>query len=185
MQILQKFMALFESTITCPDCAGHFQRMFNTYKSNNPSWFASRREFFLFVARAHNTVNARLDKPRINSVAECIETIKRNTLVTSGRTYIQSYIAYLIRNWSREHSGESFILLNSSREMMKINNEYWERRHEDISNIKIAEADIITPIVDVPLRKNLFTGRQVQTSTKMPTHVRVSFITNQLKSIRR
>ena len=184
MQILKRFMQLFGDTISCPDCAGHFRRMFNTYKNQNPSWFASRREFFLFVTRAHNTVNARIDKPRIATVAECIETIKRNTVVTSGKTYINNYIVYLIRNWSREQSGEGFIFASSAREMLKINTEYWEPRHIDISNIVIAEADILTPIVDIPPRHNYFTGQQVQSSIKIPTHVRLSFITNKLKSIR-
>lgn len=185
MQILKKFMELFASTISCPDCAGHFRRLFNLYKDRNPSWFASRREFFLFVARAHNTVNARLDKPRIATVAECIETIKRNTVVTSAKTYINSYISYLIRNWSREQSGEGFILATSAREMMKINTEYWQLRHHDISHIRFPEADIMTPIVDAPLRQNFFTGQQVQSAVKMPNNVRLSFITNQLKSVRR
>ena len=181
MQILKRFMELFADTISCPDCAGHFRRMFNTYKSQHPAWFASRREFFIFVARAHNTVNLRIDKPRISTVAECIETIKRNTLVTSAIIYMNNYITYLIRNWSREQTGEGFILASSAREMMKINVEYWQPRYRDISNIKISEDDILTPIGNVPLKQNFFTGQQSQVAVKMPTHVRLSFITNQLK----
>lgn len=185
MQILKKFMGLFMDTISCPDCAGHFRRMFNTYTANNPSWFASKREFFLFIARAHNTVNTRIDKPRIPTVFESIETIKRNTVVTSAAIYRNNYITYLIRNWAKEQTGEGFILANSAREMMKINNEYWTPREVNISTIRIAEADILRPIIDVPMRQNYFTGEQVQVSTKMPTHVRVSFITNKLRSIQR
>jgi len=185
MEILKKFMELFSRTISCPDCAGHFQRMFNNYKARNPSWFASRNEFFLFVVRAHNTVNTRIDKPRISTVAECIETFRRNTLVTSAATYRNNYITYLIRNWTREQTGEGFILASSAREMLKINNEYWNPRDVGISGIQIPEADILTPIVDVPMRQNYFTGEQVQISTKLPTHIRVSFITNKLKLIRK
>jgi hypothetical protein len=184
MEILKRFMELFADTISCPDCAGHFRRMFNTYKSQNPAWFANRREFFIFVCRAHNTVNLRIDKPRVSSIAECLETIKRNTLITSGKTYITNYIAYLIRNWSREQTGEGFILATSAREMSKINIEYWQSRYQDISNIKMLEGDVLTPIGEIPLRQNFFTGQQVQAAVKMPTNIRLSFITNQLKLIR-
>jgi len=183
MEILKKFMSLFADTITCPDCKHHFAKMFESYKSRNPYWYISRQEFFLFVARAHNTVNMRLDKPRISTVAECIETFKRNTLVTRGAIYRNNYISYLIRNWSIEHSGESFILVNSAREMLKINNEYWSPRDKGNTVVNIAEENIMTPIINVPMRQNYFTGRQVEISTKLPSHVRVSFISRQLKSI--
>lgn len=184
MEILKKFMELFAITISCPDCAGHFQRMFNNYKLNNPSWFISKYEFFLFIARAHNTVNTRIDKPRISTVAECIETIKANTIVTSGATYRNNYITYLIRNWAREQTGEGFMLASSAREMLKINNEYWNPRDTiNISDLRFPEANIITPILHVPMRQNYFTGKQVEISTKLPTHVRLSFISRQLKSV--
>jgi hypothetical protein len=185
MQILKQFMQLFADTISCPDCKHHFQRMFQAYKSQNPAWFASRTEFFLFVSRAHNTVNTRLDKPRIASVAECIETIKKNTVVTTSQTYITNYTNYLMRNWSKENSGESFIILHSARELTKIVKEYWLPRHTGNIDIRVPEADILTPIIDVPFRQNYFTGQQVQVSTKLPTNIRISFITNQLKSVRR
>lgn len=185
MEILKKFMNLFADTISCPDCKHHFSQMFNSYKQSNPAWFASRSQFFLFVARAHNTVNLRIDKPRIPTVAECIDTIRRNTLVTSGAVYRHIYINYLIRNWSREPTGEGFILAQSARELFRINTEYWNVRDTGSYDFTIPENDIMLPIVHVPMRQNYFTGQQVQTSTKIPTHVRLSFITKQLKSIRK
>ena len=185
MEILKKFMALFEETITCPDCKQHFARMFNSYKTSNPAWCMSQREFFIFIARAHNSVNTRIDKPRISTIAECIETFKRNTAVTRAAIYRNNYIVYLIRNWSREQTGEGFILASAAREMMKINNEYWTPRDNGSVNVTIAETDILTPILHVPMRQNYFTGKQVQVSTKMPTHVKLSFITRQLKSVGR
>lgn len=185
MELLKKFMALFADTITCPDCKHHFSQMFNSYKQTNPAWYASRSQFFLFVARAHNTVNLRIDKPRVPTVAECLDTIRRNTLVTSGAVYRNTYISYLIRNWSREHTGESFIITQSARELAKINNEYWNTRDTASYDFVIPENDIMTPIVPVAMRQNYFTGQQVQSSTKMPTHVRISFITKQLKSFRK
>jgi hypothetical protein len=182
MEILKKFMTLFADTISCPDCKYHFGRMFNNYKSNNPSWFASRNEFFVCVFRLHNTVNTRLDKPRMSTVSEALETIKRNTIVTSGLTYRNNYISYLIRNWSREQSGEGFILSGAARELQKINTEYWNPRDNvNISDLRIPETNILTPVIDIQLRQNYFTGKQVEVSTKMPTHIRVSFISNKLK----
>jgi hypothetical protein len=183
MQILKKFMELFSDTITCPDCKSHFSKIFESYKSSHPSWFASRTEFFLFVVRAHNTVNLRLDKPRIATVSECINILKANTVSNSSTYYRNSYVFYLLRNWSVEHSGEAFILSQSAREMIKINNNYWTPRDKGFTDLVISEADILTPIVNIPMRQNYFTGHQVQTSTKLPTHVRVSFITNKLRSV--
>ena len=185
IEILKRFMSLFADTITCPDCKHHFVKMFESYKIRNPSWCISRREFFLFVARAHNTVNARIDKPRMATVAEAISTIRRNTTVTSGSSYRTSYINYLIRNWSIEQSGEAFIMRHSAKEINKINDEYWSPRDTGNADVFIEEDDILTPIIHVPMRQNYFTGQQVQTSTKMPSHVRVSFISKQLKLIRK
>ena len=185
MEILKKFMNLFADTISCPDCKHHFSQMFNSYKHTNPSWFASRSQFFLFVARAHNTVNLRIDKPRIPTVAECIDTIRKNTLVTSGGVYRHTYITYLIRNWAREQTGEGFILAQSARELYRINNEYWNLRDTGSYDFTVPENDIMTPIIPVPMRQNYFTGQQVQSSIKIPSHVRLSFITKQLKSIRK
>lgn len=183
IEILKKFMTLFEETITCPDCKQHFGRMFNSYRSANPAWCISRRELVLFVVRAHNTVNTRIDKPRISTVAESIETFKRNTLVTSAAVYRNNYIVYLIRNWNREQTGEGFMLASSAREMLKINNEYWSPRDTGIIDVVISEEDILTPILHVPMRQNYFTGQQVQISTRIPTHVKLSFITRQLRSV--
>lgn len=185
MELLKKFMNLFVDTITCPDCKNHFSKIFNAYRHSNPAWYASRSQFFTFVARAHNTVNLRIDKPRIPTVAECIDTIRRNTLVTRGAIYRNTYITYLIRNWSQEYTGESFIMAQSARELYKINNEYWNSRDTGSYDFIVPESDIMTPIVPVPMRQNYFTGQQVQSSTKIPTHVRISFITKQLKLLRK
>ena len=185
MQILKKFMELFAATITCPDCKNHFSKIFEAYKLSNPSWFASRSQFFLFAVRAHNTVNMRIDKPRISTVSESIRILQANTVLNSSTSYRNNYMNYLLRNWSLEHSGEAFMLAHSAREMIKINNEYWTPRDSGFADLVIPEADIMSPIVNVPMRQNYFTGEQVQVSTKMPTHVRISFITSKLKSIGR
>jgi len=159
--------------------------MFNAYNTRYPAWYVSRNEFFLFVARAHNTVNTRIDKPRISTVAECISRLQANTISNSSTSYRNSYIKYLIQNCAREQSGEGFMLAFSAREMNKINNEYWTPRDSGFNDLVIPEADILTPILNVPLRQNYFTGEQVAVSTRMPTHLRLGFITNKLKSIQR
>jgi hypothetical protein len=145
--ILKKFIDLFAETISCPSCKAHFGSMYQTYMARNPDWWNSRTEVFTFICRAHNTVNARLDKPIIQTVRDSIDTLIMLTQNTRASEYRKQYLIYLQRNWSNPDS-EGFMMSRSVREMIKINNDYWNHRETNFS-IQIPEADIVRPIMNV------------------------------------
>ena len=133
--LLTNFLEAFRETISCPSCKGHFTRMFTMYKSIHPEWNSSRFDLFLFICRAHNTVNKRLDKPIIATVKDCIETLKNNTKINSGTVYRNSYMNYLANNWRREGSSDAFIMGSQVKKMQKINEEYFNPRDTGFSNL--------------------------------------------------
>ena len=147
--IARKFVDLFASTITCRYCKEHFAKMYSVYLSDHPEMFASRFELVKFAILAHNTVNARLDKPRPSSVKDCLETLVSNTKNVSTSQFRTNYIAYLIKNWSRERTGDGAIFKMQSREMEKINNEYWTPRDTGFEGLSFPEFDVRVPIENV------------------------------------
>ena len=128
-------MKNFAECISCPTCKDHFTAMFNSYKRKYPQWNSSRRELFIFVCRAHNTVNKRIDKPVITLISQCIETIKNNSKNTSLQEFRKKYILYLLTNWSGLKNFEGMNMGRIAREMEKINSSYWNARETDISNL--------------------------------------------------
>ena len=147
--IAKQFIELFRDTITCQYCKSHFSKMLLNYSNSHPDMYSSRQNLFLFISRAHNTVNARLDKPRPKTVAECLETIRMNTKIVSPAMFRTNYINYLANNWGKEFTGEGAILRKSAIQMKQINDEYWTPREVDINEIQLEEADVITPIEKV------------------------------------
>ena len=119
--LLEKFVEMFRDTITCVHCKGHFAGMLNRYKRTNPEWSASRYDFFMFVCRAHNSVNRRLDKPIFPTLQSCIDRLSETAKVTSGVVYRNAYINYLITNWQREMSSEGYINADTAKRMKKVN----------------------------------------------------------------
>ena len=148
--IVKKFLDLLAETISCPSCKSHFTSIYNTYTLQNLNWADSRYNLYLFIVRAHNTVNKRLDKPRPSTVAESLTMLQMATKLKKPSEYRSSYIQYLINNWAREGGGEGMIQLGNVREMRKINEQYWNVRETDFDNLKFPESDILTPIVGIP-----------------------------------
>lgn len=144
--ILRKFMELFRDTISCKYCKDHFHRMYTNYIASNPGVFNSRVSFFQFVARAHNTVNLRLDKPRIQTVSACLETLVSNTKHVSSTMIRNNYINYLANNWGNEFTGEGAILRRKALEMKKINDAYLTPRDVGFEGIELPDMDVLTPI---------------------------------------
>lgn len=142
--IAKKFVELFAETISCPSCKGHFGTMYQSYISKNPSWLSSRAAFFVFVCRAHNTVNMRLDKPVVRTVRDSIDTLQSLTRITPPAEYRHQYLNYLIKNWAQPYA-EGFIMSRSVREMKKINDEYWNLRETNF-DIQIPEQDVLQSI---------------------------------------
>jgi hypothetical protein len=148
--IVKKFLDLLAETISCPSCKGHFTSIYHTYTSHNVNWADSRYNLYLFVVRAHNTVNKRLDKPRPSTVAESLTMLQMATKLKKPSEYRNSYIKYLMNNWSREGGGEGMIQMGNVRAMQKINEQYWNLRETEFDKVWFPESDILTPIVSSP-----------------------------------
>lgn len=146
--ILRRYVELFRDTITCIHCHNHFKAVFQNYTSLHPEWADSRFDFFLFVSRAHNTVNARLNKPKPDSVESCISAFKSNSVVTSALTYRTKYIEYLMRTWSMEMSGDSMIKVGLVKELRKITQEYWNNKRDMSTSSFDMKANVLDLIAD-------------------------------------
>jgi FAD-linked sulfhydryl oxidase len=168
--ILKRFMDLFTETIACPTCKNHFGSLFHSYINQFPSWANSRFDLFVFVCRAHNAVNLRLDKPRISSVSESINTLKNIVKIVPAATYRQNYLIYLRQNWSREIGAEGFMNSRAVREMVKINQEYWDPRETNFE-ISLPEVDVLKPF----LTSRTARGTLVPGLTSTGTPVSVGF----------
>lgn len=167
-QILKRYVDLLRDTITCPHCQQHFKIIYANYVRNHPEWANSKFDFFLFVVRAHNTVNNRLNKPKPGSVSACLEAYKNATTNTSGLGFRHSYINYLIRNYGREMSGEGYMRLSEVREMKKINEEYWNHKTDESTKSFRMESNVLELIDENSQTQNLMTssGRLAEVVTK-------------------
>jgi predicted nucleotidyltransferase len=152
-QIVAKFINLFQETITCPTCKTHFESMVKMYKQKHPEWLDSKVDFFIFVCRAHNTVNNRVDKPRIQTVSDCLKLFQTNVTHTSAYQFRQNYLTYLTRNWTREQSGEGYMRMAMVNEMKKINDQYWTPREFNVHELKISSnANVLEFILQDPAK---------------------------------
>lgn len=141
--IIEEFMSCFRETISCPYCKSHFTNMFNRYKSTNPEWNSSRSNLFLFICRAHNTVNRRLDKPIYKTIDQCIETLKNATKSTSPTQFRKAYLDYLTKNWTRQTDAEGFMMMGFVRKMIKINEEYFNIRDIGYDTLQIKDGNVL------------------------------------------
>lgn len=137
--ILKRYLEGFRDCITCHYCKSHFAVMLDRYTQMHPEWNTSRFQLFLFICRAHNTVNRRLDKPRPSTIEESIETLRSLTKNTSTIQFRQAYITYLINNYKIDTSSEGFMALQRIREMSKINQEYWNPRDKGFDTLSFQE----------------------------------------------
>lgn len=154
--IVKRYLNFFTETISCPSCKSHFTSMYKSYTAANPNWADSRFNLFIFIARAHNTVNKRLDKPYPSTVSESLSMLQLITRTKSPSEYRHNYLTYLTNNWIKEGGGEGMIQVGHVREMKKINEQYWNLRETGFS-ITLPEADILTPIVSAPRLFSPFT----------------------------
>lgn len=154
-EILKRYMVAFRDSISCPQCQQHFKVMFNNYITSYPGWNSSRFQFFLFVVRAHNTVNKRLNKPRLATVGECLNAYRQNTQINSGRIYRQKYIEYLMRNWGREMSGEGMMHLGEAKTMRQITDEYWNVMTDESTATFDMNADVLAFIDETPSNRSI------------------------------
>lgn len=171
-QICSRFLDMFGDCITCHICKTHFLRMLDTYRSIHPEYLNSKQDFFLFVVRAHNTVNKRLDKPTVKTVAEALKTLQQATSVTSPAEYRQKYFSYLRRIWSSDMSSTGLFMLQKIRELEKINTEYWSLRETSYVQF-FYEADVLEYISEY--------GKKTATGFYLGPKPKVGFAGGRLK----
>jgi len=129
--LMKKFLDSFGETISCYHCKSHFLNMLSKYITAIPSYLDSKKDFMLFVFRAHNTVNKRLDKPILQTVQDCMVTLKNANAYSSLETIRNAYLTYLQNNWNKEHTADGFQARKRIQELIKINNEYFNQRTID------------------------------------------------------
>lgn len=171
--ILEQFVEAFRECITCPHCKSHFTGMLNMYKRSHPEWSSSRYHFFLFVCRAHNTVNRRLDKPIIPTLTDSIESLKNATKVTTTTQYRNAYMNYLLANWSREFTGDGAIALGAARQLKRINDEYFTPRDKGYDSIYFFENGSVTEFISEDPR-NYNVGQNLPNATAF-SNIKIGF----------
>lgn len=157
-EILKRYMIAFRDSITCPTCESHFRIIFQNYTASHPEWNSSRFQFFLFVVRAHNTVNRRLNKPCPNTVQECLDMYYANTKFNSGLVYRNKYLEYLTRNWAREMTGDGMMHMGETRHLKRITDEYWNHKTDESTRTFDMGANVNAYIDETPRTRNIMSS---------------------------
>ena len=141
--LMNTWLDMFQSTITCPSCREHFGEALSGYRRTY-SILRSRSDFMLFTFRAHNAVNRRLNKPVYTSVADCFEQLRNNVKTRTARDYRSSYLNHIRRFWRTMQDASGFTSLKKINEMTKIEVEYIQK-HDNNFEVDIPEALVILP----------------------------------------
>ncbi len=131
-EIMKRFINLFGETISCYTCKTHFLDMLTKYRNWKPNFLDTKREFVLFVMRAHNTVNKRIDKPILTTFQDCLNTLKNMESYSGFKSLRSRYLDYLSQNWGKEYTADSFSARKATQELKKIN-EFFDSREIDWS----------------------------------------------------
>jgi len=166
-QILQRFLDDFANSITCPHCEKHFKTMFENYRKLHPEWSSSKFQLFLFVARAHNTVNKRLEKPLKNTVQECLDAFVQNTQYTSASEFRKKYIAYVVQRMVAEMSGDTMIKVGQAQNMRRTNDSYWNSKIQGDLNFDM-DANVLEFISDEATSHKFLLGGHLATIHNQP-----------------
>ena len=142
--LMNTWLDMFQSTITCPSCREHFANALAGYRRMYPTMLGSRNDFMLFTFRVHNSVNRRLNKPVYTSVADCFEQLRNNVKSRTARDYRISYLNHIRRFWRTMQDASGMTSLKKINEMSKVEIEYIQR-HDNNFEVDIPEAIVILP----------------------------------------
>lgn len=145
--LIEKFIDLFGDSISCYHCKSHFLSSRSSYVQSYPGYLNSKKDFMLFVFRIHNAVNKRLDKPILQSVADCITVLKNANSYSSLESMRNAYLSYLQSNWGKEYTAEGLGIRRKVQELIRINNEYLNPREIDWS-YTFEDSVIFNEIID-------------------------------------
>ena len=133
--LMNTWLDLFASTITCPSCQGHFQETLEVYRNRFPGMLESRAAFLMFTFRAHNSVNQRLRKPIYSTVAECFEVLRNNVKTRFSTHYRQAYYAHITRHWKVLQDASGMAALRRIADMNKIEATYAAARSDEFTEL--------------------------------------------------
>jgi len=142
-ELLNKWFDSFQKTIVCEKCREHFFELLKNYKQAYPNWNASKNDVILFVLRAHNTVNRRINKP-VYSPEECINLLRTNIPAESAAQIRKSYIFYIRNEWARDKSMSGITSIPHIMNLIHTEEQYWDKRSFSWDNFTIT--DQINPI---------------------------------------
>jgi hypothetical protein len=147
-ELFRRWLVSFQETILCPSCSKHFGDMLSNYGSKYPTWTSTRRGVVEFVLRAHNTVNARLQKPVYsleNSVQE-LERVFPETIATQKR---REYLMYIRGDWMKNMTMAGVSTAPKLKELFSIEENYWAHRPLVWSSLlQYAGSIQISPLVE-------------------------------------
>jgi hypothetical protein len=158
-QMILRWMLAFRDTILCPSCQSHFATMLDSYIRTRPHWYDSRKELCEFVFRAHNTVNARTNKP-IYSFAESVSELERVFPAERSSEFRKSYLVYIRHDWMRNMTLEGISSFSKIRELNLIESEYWDTRgsfawadllrFEALINVSVLHQHVVKTAISAP-----------------------------------
>jgi hypothetical protein len=158
-QLLVRWIDAFRRTIVCEKCHNHFTQLFNEYSRTYPNWNASRKDFTLFILRAHNTVNLRNGK-HIFTQKESFEHLRRNVDPSKAHLQRQSYLLYIQRDWSKQTTLAGASAARYVRDMFSTETDYWSKQEpflwEEIE--PLVEGHHVDPLPSVLPKRSTILG---------------------------
>lgn len=149
IQLAETWINCFSRSIVCPSCQGHFKKMYDTYRTSRPQIFSSRTEFVLFVLRAHNTVNRRLNK-KVYTLDECWKILESwsQAYCTWQR---RRYLDHIQRQWAAQVSMEGIVAMTFVRQLNTAESGYWGAKTLDWSAVRATFPSAYATAVVVPI----------------------------------
>ena len=167
LELLNRFLSSFTSTILCPSCLQHFTEMVALYTQRYPTWKNSRRTVCEFVFRAHNTVNKRTHKKVYSledSIAE-LQTLYPDSDIAKVRR--QQYLVYIRSDWMRNMTLTGISAAPKLKELNVIEEEYWSKRSFSWSDIRELGDLNVSPINEQA--SSIASGQSVIPKITMPS----------------
>jgi hypothetical protein len=161
--LITKWMDSFRNCIVCTVCKDHFTALLRDYNSLYPNWNASRKDFSLFVLRAHNTVNVRQLGRKSLSMDEVFPKLKQYVSPEQAAAKRKSYVVYIRADWGKSLNFDGFTAAKYIKELILIETEYWSNRPsftwDEIR--KLVEGESIEAIAgSKPAQRSIFNAVQ-------------------------
>jgi hypothetical protein len=158
--LMNTWLDMFQSTITCPSCREHFGTALGSYRRQYPHMLNSREEFLVATFRLHNAVNRRLNKPIHSTVSACFEQLRNNMKTRTARDYRIAYINHIQRFWRTMQDASGIAALKKINEMRKIEYEYFQRHENNFEK-------------DIPENTVVLINHSLDAQTETPNPIRI------------